>query len=50
MLHPHEYICPACGLILDSMAAYRRQWAKKHEREAPEVNYQNGCPILDGED
>lgn len=30
MIHEHEYICPRCGAVLDSMAAYVKHAMKEH--------------------
>ena len=46
MMHPDDYICPVCGLVLPSLADYHRHWEKKH-RKAVQASYANGCPILD---
>lgn len=37
MLHPHDYACPRCGLVLDSRTAYHRHWVKEHSAKHEEV-------------
>jgi hypothetical protein len=31
MIHPEEYLCPLCGLILPSLAAFHQHYAKIHQ-------------------
>ena len=31
MLHDHEYICPICGLIYESLTAYHKHANKDHK-------------------
>lgn len=49
MIRDENLICPLCGLVLSSLAAYHRHYTKVHEVKAPKAGYQNGCPILDEE-
>lgn len=37
MMHPDEYACPLCGLILPALAAYHRHYAERHGRQANPV-------------
>lgn len=48
MINESTFICPLCGLVLDSMTAYQRHYAKKHEVSGRD-RYENGCPILEEE-
>ena len=48
MIQSHEQICPLCGLVLPSYAAWQVHWAQEHDWEKADV-YRNGCPILDEE-
>ena len=31
MILDHEYICPKCGLILDSLTMFHKHYAKEHK-------------------
>jgi len=31
MILPEDYICPTCGLVLDSLTAFHRHYKKEHE-------------------
>ena len=42
-LHPSDFICPRCGLVCPSLAAYHQHYAKAHESPT----YKSGCPILE---
>ena len=33
VLKPEEYVCPKCGCLMDSMAAFHRHFKKEHEKE-----------------
>ena len=50
MIHPNECVCPICGLVLPSRAAYSHHYERKHQGKRERTgSYQNGCPILDEE-
>ena len=31
LIAEHEWICPTCGAVLDSLTAYRRHWSLEHD-------------------
>lgn len=37
MIHPAEYVCPLCGLMLDSLTAFHRHVEKQHEPKKPQI-------------
>ncbi len=33
MIHPEEYICPKCGLVLESLTAFHKHVKKEHSQK-----------------
>lgn len=31
MIQDHEYVCPKCGMVCDSLTAFHRHVKKEHE-------------------
>lgn len=38
MIHEHQYICPKCGLVLDSLTGFHLHFKKEHETKKSVVS------------